>query len=1266
MRFNSYGPALPHPLLVAADAGDVVFVCGAGVSLARAGLPTFQSLLDGVVNRLRPAPDGLVARVLTAEEQLGAADLPIELPPGFSGIATPDRVFGLLEEEFGRETVERTVAAILRPVENPDLSAHRTILRLACASNDAPRLVTTNFDRLFEMADPNLSVHLPPKFDSGARGIFKLHGSVDAASDGPEGGGFVLSGAAFGGAYVADGWAARTMRALLERHTVVFLGYAADDPPMQYLLEGLKRIGVPTARAYAFQPGEDDARRWTARGVTAIPYATENGHVALWDTLEAWADRVANVPAWRSTILDRARSGPRDLAPYQRGQVAELVSTTAGTKTFAEGDDPPPAEWICVFDRRVRYGAPGHESPYVPFEEESVLDPFTFYGLDDDPIVNIKTGNPGPPSRDFPQDAWDGLSWSDRDHAELRAQAAAGFASAYRHGFGAEEQAIPPRLEALEAWFATVADEPAALWWWVRRAAPPHSFRLHLARKRGRVGGPTDAWGAWERFLECVDDIDRPSTNHLSTLDHLFQREIAATGWTVIALRRFEDQARPRLCLNQDYSAVPPRREAGVSRLAMVNLKLDYRVGFWRMSVPEDALPSVVAALGRNLVRFVALREAYPHIDLYQLPPFVQHDDPTVNRRQYTTGLGGIVFGYCEKLERLRARNRSAFEREVALWPYGSTLFDSLRLWQALDPRRSDGTTMATILASLPDAALWRSNSRRDALHVIRNRWPHLNDTQRGLVVQRLTGGPDAAELVWVEPRRREAVRARQRLDAIGWLVREGVDLGLDWDRLKEEWQNLVPEWDESHVENAVQAFVSRGGSVRIDTNHELLLSAPIEDLVAMAAELSGQTDDFLVEANPFLGLVQTDPERARESIRRSTADSATLGKALRTLLTYAADTADRYPVEELLTLLKDCSDGVLLEAGRAVGHWIERRSRNRNIVPALDGLLNRLVHILPLMERSDYAEEEEDPDYVFRAINAPAGNVATTMMADPRLPGADQRTGLPYSWRTRAKALVNMPRPHGDHALTIFAGKAPYLHAHDVDWVEAHLLSNFEGPRRAVLLAGLSSWREPLPNAFFASVRQLLITAAAEGGGRRRSLVDWLAAQLMFAWLREDGSLSDGAFDDVLRQAGEPFRLDVLSYAQSMIAEPHDGTVRDRFVHLLDAVWPRQAVFRTEAIMVDLIDVALAGGEDVPRLAAAVMLHLRPQPEWPEIHKFHDLDAAAAQHPLEVLALLDCIAPKEVARPVYGMDEIVRAILAAMPDLEGDRRVERLRQATA
>lgn len=98
---------------------------------------------------------------------------------------------------------------------------------------------------------------------------------------------------------------------------------------------------------------------------------------------------------------------------------------------------------------------------------------------------------------------------------------------------------------------------------------------------------------------------------------------------------------------------------------------------------------------------------------------------------------------------------------------------------------------------------------------------------------------------------------------------------------------------------------------------------------------------------------------------------------------------------------------------------------------------------------------------------------------------------------------------------------------------------------------------------------------------------------------------------------------------------------------------------------MVAVIDVALAGGEDVPRASAAVEQHLRGLPNWPETHRFHRIEATAARHPLEVLTLLDRIAPEEVTRPVYGVDKIVGAILSAVSDLAGDRRVEKLRRAT-
>jgi len=56
LRFRENGPAIPDELLVARDAGQVLFFCGAGVSTAKARLPGFLGLADKVLNQLRALP----------------------------------------------------------------------------------------------------------------------------------------------------------------------------------------------------------------------------------------------------------------------------------------------------------------------------------------------------------------------------------------------------------------------------------------------------------------------------------------------------------------------------------------------------------------------------------------------------------------------------------------------------------------------------------------------------------------------------------------------------------------------------------------------------------------------------------------------------------------------------------------------------------------------------------------------------------------------------------------------------------------------------------------------------------------------------------------------------------------------------------------------------------------------------------------------------------------------------------------------------------
>lgn len=131
-------------------------------------------------------------------------------------------------------------------------------------------------------------------------GIVHLHGGVNAEYSSPGDEEFIVSSADFGRAYLSDGWANCFMQSLLARFQIVFVGYSADDPPVQYLLEALNLHAANPSLLFAFQPGSnaDDAALWDHRGVRAIPFDNSQGYDLLWNSLAACAERARDVDGW--------------------------------------------------------------------------------------------------------------------------------------------------------------------------------------------------------------------------------------------------------------------------------------------------------------------------------------------------------------------------------------------------------------------------------------------------------------------------------------------------------------------------------------------------------------------------------------------------------------------------------------------------------------------------------------------------------------------------------------------------------------------------------------------------------------------------------------------------------------------------------------------------------------------------------------------------------------------------------------------------------
>lgn len=467
MRFVAGGPSIPDELLVSRDKGDVIFFCGAGVSQAKGRLPNFEGLGREVLRILGAAMDSPARKLLDKALKMGRM-------AGVGGLLATDRVFGLLEREFEVGDVRAAVAAALRPPTGYTLEAHRIVLDLATSRAGTTRLVTTNFDLLFEECNPSLPRSGPPRLpdplsDREFRRIVHLHGRVDADYRCPEDEEFVVSSADFGRAYLTDGWATRFIRSLLSRYQIVFIGYTADDPPVQYLLEALNLRAGSRNRLFAFQDGESGAAAalWEHKGVRAIPFDSANNFAALWDTLAAWAERARDVDGWHARLLSRTAAGPATVDDNVRGQIAHVVSTPEGSRRLLSAPTLH-GSWLLSFDPRHRYGVPSRAEPYDDASE--LFDPFTALGLDfeappepaaDDTFVHRAIFN----KRTIPEDAWDAFAPNRFDIEESGVQAF----SDIRGQRSDAARALPQRLSNIGVWLHQIAHQPVTLWWAARR-----------------------------------------------------------------------------------------------------------------------------------------------------------------------------------------------------------------------------------------------------------------------------------------------------------------------------------------------------------------------------------------------------------------------------------------------------------------------------------------------------------------------------------------------------------------------------------------------------------------------------------------------------------------------------------------------------------------------------------------------------------------------------------------------------------------------------
>lgn len=310
----------PPPLIAALRSRELVVFAGTGVSMASpANMPNFAELTDCIA-----AGTGKLRGDQESE----------------------DRFLGTLAD--GGVDVHKRTMLELQARKSQPTDQHRSILRLF-GDQPSVRLVTTNFDVLFEEAAKNQFKEQPKRYCAPAlptgrnfHGIVHVHGSVEDHTT------LVVTDRDFGRAYLAEGWARRFLFDVFRHSTVLFIGYSHNDTILQYLARAIPEHGVGKRYALA---GEKESLDWQRLGIEPLvfPQASTDDYTALADGLTALATLVGrNVLDWRFEIRQVA-SKPPTLSDEETTIVEYALDTPTTTRFFIEAAT---SDWINWLERK--------------------------------------------------------------------------------------------------------------------------------------------------------------------------------------------------------------------------------------------------------------------------------------------------------------------------------------------------------------------------------------------------------------------------------------------------------------------------------------------------------------------------------------------------------------------------------------------------------------------------------------------------------------------------------------------------------------------------------------------------------------------------------------------------------------------------------------------------------------------------------------------------------------------------------------------------
>lgn len=1273
MRFLPDGPDIPNELLVARDEGRVVFFCGSGVSKARAGLPDFYGLAETVLKKLGTSAESPAYELLNVAKRL-------KDETGLDNLISADRIFGFLERDFFSKQIESSVAMALKPPVGVDLSAHKIILDLA-KTDGKIKLITTNFDRLFDQCDSTLKTYKPPRLPDISKneefnGIVYLHGCSNLDYTSTDTTGFVLSSSEFGNAYLADGWATAFYKEIIQKYVVVFIGYSADDPPVQYLLEAINRKSGQFKDVYAFQVGDeiDAIAKWSHKGIRAIPYKDGNGHNALWDSLDAWSERAKSPQGWYESILEKARLGPSPLRPHERGQVAHMVSNTEGAKLFAKAEPPPPAEWICVFDSKKRLEKPGKTGSY---DARELFVPFEHYGLDSDEIPDTVQDNKLNSETDPLNIPWDCFTLNSNDFKEANP-------SSYSSSMGRNALSpapLLPRIQYVITWLSRVSHQPCAVWWAsYQDGLHPEFLRMrhrHFKDKKDEQSKLVNQ--AWE-YIEAI--WKRPQDIHgLGVYD--LKSLVDTYGWDNNLLRKYIWLFEPHFQIGQAYWRGPKPPTQQVTQLKeMLQLDVGYIYRNVEIDVPDEWLIVAIGQHRRNLELALQMENEIGGYGVSRLAPINddENEDKSYTYPSRTRGISSYLILFSALFQRLLTYDPDSAKNEFRKWSAtDETVFCRLRIWAAGLPNFLDFNEFTNILLGISDQAFWGTNHQRDLLISLRSKWNQLPLRLKKKLEKRLLKG-------YIERFKDEKLKvAKERaawgtLNRINWLNNHSCKFTFDLNEFNEKYLSRAPGWKPEFAKGAAESSLGRGGFVKTVTEYDVLLNIPISDILNTALKNNGRTENFLIEKDPFSGLCGAKPFRALQALKYSAsikefpewAWSAFLSREYNDkkhakLIFVIAARICKYSDSDLTPILH-CAVSWFLRFGKEIG------AKSPDLFDKLFTKLIRMTKLLSSNPETAVVRDGSEIDWMSETINAPAGKLTEVLYENAVFGKLEIGKSLPINWKHYAKTLLDSEGDSRRYVITALSYQIRWLYAVDPSWVEDHLISILRSSCEYdvdAFWSGLFSGTSSHSIELYSRLKQEILLLAKPSSRINKSDFEVLASILLVGWLVVDRSTNVRCFNsnelrETILDTNEEFKSSLLWQLKGWVKPQDDAkdsiNLPEELVRFFQEVWPLQKSAKTPTISARLCDLAFSCRFNFPKMVEVILPLITPLQRYSHIHMNIDADDNVfTKYPSEALTLLYAALPEDVSAWPYDTDKVLKKIEESASQLGGDERLVEL-----